>query len=133
MGSGSSPETVSRGAFAEPAVLPVFLPRFLRWDWEAAPAARCRFPLPWAGATSAHASRSVPAAAEEAAAFATESSLASTDAALPIPLNEVVLPFAPLPFARSAPCPFGLFFEFICLCPRLAHRLILECGSLLPL
>jgi len=24
-----------------------------------------------------------------------------------------VLPFAPLPFASSAPCPFGLFFELI--------------------
>src|SRR5260370_13897255 len=113
MGSGSSPGTVSRGAFAEPAVLPVFLPRFLRWDWEAAPAARCRFPLPWAGATSAYASRSAPAATEEAAAFATEMLLAFPDAALPIPLNEIVLPFVPLPFAISAPCPFGLLFEFI--------------------
>ena len=54
------------------------------------------------------------AAAEEAAAFATERSLASTDAALPIPFNEIVLPLEPLLFASSAPWPFGLFFEFIC-------------------
>jgi hypothetical protein len=51
----------------------------------------------------------------EAAVFATESSLASSDAALPIPLDEIVVPFALLVFARSAPCRFGLCFGFIIL------------------
>src|SRR4029077_15726963 len=86
---------------------------FFGRDWEAALADRDRFPLPWVGATSAHASRSAPAAAEEALAFATESSLASTDAALPIPLDKIVRPLGPLPLASSAPWPFGLFFAFM--------------------
>jgi hypothetical protein len=54
-------------------------------------------------------------------AFATERSLASTDAALPSPLDKSVVPFALLPLASSALCPFGLFFAFI---------FYLECGGL---
>src|ERR1700738_2249448 len=114
MGSGSSPGTVSRRACAAFFSLRPSLLLLLRLRGEAAPAVGRRFPLPWDGGTSPSASRSAPAPAEEAAAFATERSLASTDAALPIPFNEIVLPLAPLLFASSAPWPFGLFFEFIC-------------------
>src|SRR6266404_2173076 len=110
MGSGSKPGRSFREPFAAPVSL---LPSFSLRVREAVPAPEDRFPSPWDRATSAHASRSARAAAEEAAAFATESSLASSDAALPIPLNEIVPPFAPLPFASGAPCPFGLFLEFI--------------------
>jgi hypothetical protein len=46
-------------------------------------------------------------------AFATESSLASSDAALPIPLDETVPEFALPLLASNAPCPLGLFLEFI--------------------
>src|SRR5258706_5761426 len=105
MGSGSLPPGISFVSSAQ------FFSLLLRR--EAAPADGGRFPSPSAGATSAYASRAAPATAEEAVAFATESSLASTDAARSSPLNEIVRPFAPLPFASSAPCPFGLFFELI--------------------
>ena len=54
-------------------------------------------------------------------AFATERSLASSDAALPSPFDKSVVPFALLPLASSALCPFGLFFAFI---------FCLECGGL---
>src|SRR6267143_5957042 len=103
MGRGSLPGGTFR----------VFALRSLLVRGGAAAAEDRRSPSLSNGATSAYASRSAPAAAVEAAAFATESSLASSDAALPIPLNKIVRPFAPLPLTSSAPCPFGLFFGFI--------------------
>src|SRR5579859_3636463 len=62
----------------------------------------------------------------DAAAFATGSSLASTDAAPPIPLDKIAPPFARPPLASSAACPFGLFFGFM----RLLASFLLSWKSL---
>src|ERR1700680_423750 len=114
-GSGSSPAGTRRRPFPAFASLFVSLPLFLLRNWEAACAfsvTSC-FPSSSAGATSAYALRSAPAAAEEAVAFATEISLASSDAAPPIPRKEIALTSARRLLDSSAPCPCDLFLGFI--------------------